>query len=31
MEIRKSRFEDIGQIMDVIQDAQESMRANGIP
>lgn len=31
MEIRKSRFEDIGQIMGVIQDAQESMCANGIP
>ena len=31
MKIHKSRFEDIGQIMDVIQDAQESMRANGIP
>ena len=31
MEIRKSSFEDIDQIMCVIHDAQESMRNNGIP
>ena len=31
MKIRKSQLEDIRQIMDVIHDAQESMRANGIP
>ena len=31
MEIRKSRMEDIERIMCVIHEAQESMRANGIP
>ena len=31
MEIRKSSFEDIDQIMCVIHDAQESMRNNSIP
>ena len=31
MEIRKSSFEDIDQIMCVIHDAQESMRNNGVP
>ena len=31
MEIRKSRMEDIEKIMCVIHEAQESMRANGIP
>ena len=31
MEIRKSRMEDIERIMGVIHEAQESMRANGIP
>lgn len=31
MKIRKSRMEDIEKIMCVIHEAQESMRANGIP
>ena len=31
MKIRKSRMEDIEKIMYVIHEAQESMRANGIP
>lgn len=31
MEIRKSRIEDIEKMMCVIHEAQESMRANGIP
>lgn len=31
MEIRKSKIEDIHQILEVIHDAQDSMRDNGIP